>query len=629
MLAALTLAALVPAVCVLWFMSVAMRNERLAVQQRLTQVYLNHLTSVQRQVTTFWKERQTALESAAGASPSQVFATIVRSRLADSVILYDAAGRVAYPSPLPAISAASAEEPRGWEAARELEFQKTNYLAAAEAYGRIAESSANIHAQAQARQSQAGCLWKAGQKDQALQRLSELTGDSALRKVASAQGALIIPNVQLLLLKWIHDPSDKLFQQTASNLGERLNDYSDVELPASQRRFLMEELKSLSPEAASFPTLAAEQLAADYLELPSPIVAESKLQRGPVPGVWRVTLSGRARIALFREGELRQRMSVPMDTLALPGVKVTLAAPGESLPANHPGLVQEAGEILPGWRLALTFDGADPFLAASASQTRFYLWTGFLVVLIITVLAMLVARFVAAQMRLARLKNELVSTVSHELKTPLASMRALVDTLLARRYRDERQLENYLELVAKENQRLSHLIDNFLSFSRLEQGKQKFQFEEVKVGHIVNGALASLQDRLHSPLCRLDVEIAADLPAIRADPQALTTVLINLLDNAYKYTREDKHIVLRASRENGAVFLAVRDNGIGLSSREARNVFERFYQVDQSLTRRVGGCGLGLSIVQSIVKGHGGSIAVKSEPGQGSTFTVRLPIARG
>ena len=137
-----------------------------------------------------------------------------------------------------------------------------------------------------------------------------------------------------------------------------------------------------------------------------------------------------------------------------------------------------------------------------------------------------------------------------------------------------------------------------------------------------------MQDRLQAQNCRLEMEIAKGLPNLRADSEALTTVLINLLDNAWKYTGNNKQIALRAFRDNGAVCLQVQDNGIGLTPSEASRVFDRFYQADQSLSRKRGGCGLGLSIVLNIVKVHGGSIDGVSVPGEGSTFTVRLPITR-
>ena len=207
--AALVLVALVPAVCVLWFMTAAMRNERLAVQQRLTDVYLNHLASVQRQLTSFWKDRQAALQSFGKPSPPEIFAGIARSNLADSVVVYDSSGKPLYPSPMHGELMNQTEEKSDWTAARELEFQKTNYLAAAQAYGRVAESSRDIPAKAKALQAQAGCLLKAGQQEEALQRLSELANNSNLRDAISAQGSLIVPNVQLLILKLTRDPANK------------------------------------------------------------------------------------------------------------------------------------------------------------------------------------------------------------------------------------------------------------------------------------------------------------------------------------------------------------------------------------------------------------------------------------
>jgi signal transduction histidine kinase len=119
--------------------------------------------------------------------------------------------------------------------------------------------------------------------------------------------------------------------------------------------------------------------------------------------------------------------------------------------------------------------------------------------------------------------------------------------------------------------------------------------------------------------------VARDLPLIKGDPDSLVTALLNLLDNAYKYSGDDKRIGLRAEARNGSVRLSVSDNGVGLTSHERRKVFQRFYQVDRRLSRSAGGCGLGLSIVDSIVRAHRGTVEVESEPGRGSTFTVVIP----
>src|SRR5262249_41910543 len=131
----------------------------------------------------------------------------------------------------------------------------------------------------------------------------------------------------------------------------------------------------------------------------------------------------------------------------------------------------------------------------------------------------------------------------------------------------------------------------------------------------------------NTPGCRLEFQSPPALPAVVADADALVTALINLLDNAYKYSGDNKHVTLSASAYNGSVSFAVKDNGIGLSPRETKRIFKRFYQVGQRMPRRVGGCGLGLSIVKSIVTAHHAQIKVKSEPTRGSTFPLILPAA--
>ncbi len=408
---------------------------------------------------------------------------------------------------------------------------------------------------------------------------------------------------------------------------QRLNDHGDTALPSSQRRFLMREVQALAPEAARFPTLAAEELAAEYLEHAPAHPVEPTLQPAPMPKVWVMASVDRKVVALWREERLRAELASVLSSLALPDARVTLLAPGESIATDKRVPVLNASELLPGWRLALTFSGADPLASASERQARLYLGIGSLVVLIIALLALLVARYVNAQMRLARLKNELVSTVSHELKTPLASMRALVDTLAAGRYRDESQLREYLQLIAKENVRLSQLIENFLAFSRLERGQQPFRFDEVLPETIVDQAVGALREKLEAADCRFEAKVEAGLPPIRGDADALSTVLINLLDNACKYTDGEKRIAARAFAADGTVCFEVVDNGVGLERGETKRIFDRFYQVDQSLTRQRGGCGLGLSIVHAIVRAHRGAVEVESEPGKGSTFRVRIPIA--
>jgi signal transduction histidine kinase len=204
-------------------------------------------------------------------------------------------------------------------------------------------------------------------------------------------------------------------------------------------------------------------------------------------------------------------------------------------------------------------------------------------------------------------------------------MRVLVDTLLEGSYRNQQQVMEYLQLISKENERLTGLIDNFLTFSRMERNKQAFAMARTGPAAIARDAAEAVKTKFSQGRCAFEISVAEDLPDVLADRDALVTVLVNLLDNAYKYSYDDKRIELRVSFEDSSVCFCVRDNGKGISRRAARKIFRRFYQVDRSLSRHTGGCGLGLSIAKFIVDAHKGTITVSSKLGEGSVFTVRLP----
>jgi signal transduction histidine kinase len=164
-------------------------------------------------------------------------------------------------------------------------------------------------------------------------------------------------------------------------------------------------------------------------------------------------------------------------------------------------------------------------------------------------------------------------------------------------------------------------------FSRIERNRYTFEFTEQNPAGIVDAAADAVRDRFAAP-GQLTLDVESDLPPVRADADSLVTALVNLLDNAHKYSLEDKRVILRAHVRDGEVRFEVEDHGIGLSERETKKIFRKFYQADRRLSRAVGGCGLGLSIVQSIVAAHGGSVSVRSAPGKGSTFTIALPAVR-
>jgi signal transduction histidine kinase len=440
-----------------------------------------------------------------------------------------------------------------------------------------------------------------------------------------APGRDVTANKELYSLESSTNRTDGQFQQLAGRLRDRVNDYTGDVMPSAQRRFIMHELQRLDP-GTKFPTLASEELAARYLEAaPFVDVGEPILRATPARDVWLVSSPDRRAVALFTTEGLRTRLQgwrLALYTTA--GRYYSVLAPGEDA-TNDVLATVPIGPDLPGWRLAQSLNRPGTFDTAAELGVVRYLVIGSCVIAAMVVLAFFMARGFGRQVQLARLKNDLVANVSHELKTPLTAMRALVDTLLDAEWFDEKTTREYLKLLATENARLSRLIDNFLTFSRLERNKFKFEFARVSPQRIVEGAMAAMGERAHAAGCAVETHVAAGIPEINGDADALTTALLNLIDNAWKYSGDEKHIVVRAAANDGHVDFAVEDNGIGLSPSEQRRVFQRFYQSDQRLARTVGGCGLGLSIVQSIVEAHHGSVRVESEVGRGSTFIMEIP----
>ena len=300
-------------------------------------------------------------------------------------------------------------------------------------------------------------------------------------------------------------------------------------------------------------------------------------------------------------------------------------------PAPPPGKLIAQAQLrhhdLP-WQARLYLVDDTAIKEAVRVQFKIYAWTALITAVGICAIAAAAGLTVSRQLRLHELKNTSVATVAHELRTPLASMRLLVDTLREGRCRTEEQRREYLDLIATENLRLSRLTDNFLTHSRLDRGQHHFTFIAVALRAVIDQSVAALRTKLDAPGCAFALDVIEPLPQLTADRDGLLTVFTNLLENALKYTGDEKRITLRVHASSDAVIFTVSDNGVGLTRAERQRIFEPFFQADQKLTRAREGCGLGLAIVCEIVTAHGGTIEVESEPGKSSDFIVTLPLRR-
>lgn len=229
--------------------------------------------------------------------------------------------------------------------------------------------------------------------------------------------------------------------------------------------------------------------------------------------------------------------------------------------------------------------------------------------------------------RLESLRRDFVANVSHELKTPLAAIQGYVETMIDDAEMPGPTRQRFLEKVARQSERLSRLVGDLLTLSRLDEVDLDAAVALVDVGQVVRETVRDLAALAGKRGLRLSADALSAAAPVRADPEALRQVVGNLVDNAIKYTPEGGDVRVRLRVVGGRVTLEVEDTGIGLSPEDQRRVFERFYRVDRARSRDLGGTGLGLSIVKNTVRSLGGEVGVRSELGKGSTFWVHLPLA--
>ena len=278
--------------------------------------------------------------------------------------------------------------------------------------------------------------------------------------------------------------------------------------------------------------------------------------------------------------------------------------------------------------LSLVFEpNASDISSKPWSAQRSFYFLALVLVLGITLFgAYLLWRDVRREVGMADLRSQFVSSVSHELKTPLTAIRMFAETLRLGRSKDTATQMEYLDTIVNESERLTRLLNNVLDFSKIERGERIYHPAPASLAEIVRAAARAMEYPLKQRGFALEVEVDEGLPEVRVDRDAIEQAVLNLLSNAMKYSGESRTVGLSVRREGDRALIQVTDKGIGIESKDQARIFEKFYRVPTPENQSLPGTGLGLALVEHIAKAHGGSVRVESAPGEGSTFSILLPL---
>jgi signal transduction histidine kinase len=281
----------------------------------------------------------------------------------------------------------------------------------------------------------------------------------------------------------------------------------------------------------------------------------------------------------------------------------------------------------PPWRIEI-FRSQPESSSVVDIRKSFYFWTILTLVVILIFGAAIIVRTIAHEMEVLKIKSDFVSAVSHEFKTPLTSIKALIERLKEGKVKDEVKMEQYFSLISQDADKLTRLVKNILDFSKIEEGKKEYEFAETDVTQLLRLQVETFRKGKFQKEIEMHTQIEEGIPPLYVDQEALSQAINNLLDNALKFSPGRKEIFVNLKRDKENAIIEVEDKGIGIPQDELGKIFEKFYQGRNALRQSARGTGLGLTLVKHTVEAHGGRISVKSKVGQGSTFSLIFPINR-
>jgi signal transduction histidine kinase len=295
-------------------------------------------------------------------------------------------------------------------------------------------------------------------------------------------------------------------------------------------------------------------------------------------------------------------------------------------PVSNYLVADNFSKLFVNWKVAL-FDNEGKSieqLVGKEKQLYLMLFAGIIIVMLIGIVVMI--RAVIHESEISRMKSEFVSNVSHELKTPLALIRLFGETLESGIVSDEKKRQEFYGIIRKESERLTHLINNVLDFSRMDTGVKEYNFKEADLVEVVRSTLEAYKFHIRDDGFKIESELPDESITLKIDKDAISQVLLNLLNNAVKYSEERKYIQVRVCKNSISALISVTDHGVGIPKEELKKIFDKFYRVSTAKTRETRGTGLGLTLAKHIVEAHGGTIEVESEVGKGSRFMVSIPL---
>lgn len=284
--------------------------------------------------------------------------------------------------------------------------------------------------------------------------------------------------------------------------------------------------------------------------------------------------------------------------------------------------------IMPDYKLGIQLKG-ETIEDLVQKRTRFNIWIILIIDLVLIIAAFFIYRSLRQEMKLAQLKSEFISNVSHEIRTPLAVINMYSETLSMNRIKDESKKKEYYSIINTEANRLSGMVNKILNFSKIDSGKRTYKFIETDINEIVTQIIETYEHHFKRNGFTYNFSPKENLPKVMADAEAITDAIINLIDNAIKYSKDNKQVDIKTGSNNRTVFVEVKDYGLGIDEKYQKMVFDKFYRItDGDLAHKAKGSGIGLSIVKHIMEAHKGSVKLISKAGMGSTFVLNFPITK-